>query len=742
MIKEVIKYDGTVEEFDASKLNAWSEYAAKEGGDWSRIALETFKKLPERCESGDIHQTMINVCYAEASIEYSRIAARLEVAQLRKNMERKLGVQPNVDSWEYIRAALLSHGVWCQATMPEYSGEQEELYQEVKRVKMEAWQVAQWDDKYLLRVGGVSVETPQVAAMGIGLALLGDNEQGRSLVRNIILSKNNLPTPILNGCRDGSFDGVSCCVISATDTVESVDTAEHIAARMTAKKAGIGIEYTTRSLGADVRKGMFKHLGKHSIYASLDTTVKKWQQVTRGGSATVAFNIIDPEAEQIALWKSQRTDIEKRLDKLDYSFAFNDAFLEAVINRDDWYLFGFDDAPHIWQAFYTASVEEYNELVSDSVDDGVKHTKVSAMDLLKHLLIIRNETGRLYCFNVSRANEHTPFLDVIKLSNLCQEIALPTKPYVSIEDLYNDEQWLEGKEGGETAFCSLAALVPVNITDEEYEDVAYNTVLAISTLILRCPKMTKNHARTMLERMSLGIGISGLAEYLYKNGFDYDGSDESLEFVHDYMERHYFYLLKASIALVDVFGRSAQGISDWLPCDTKISKYTNKMDWESLRGLPRLNSVLVALMPCESSSVASGTTNSGYPPRAKVVNKKSRKGVVQFICEPFIEGKHLTAWEVPSITLSRYYGVMQDWNDQGISADSYTNPEEYEGGKKPLSLLFREFIAHFRLGNKSMYYVNTLDKVTAGIGAALREEVLAVLEAEFVEDEDCGDCKL
>ena len=30
----------------------------------------------------------------------------------------------------------------------------------------------------------------------------------------------------------------------------------------------------------------------------------------------------------------------------------------------------------------------------------------------------------------------------------------------------------------------------------------------------------------MLARMSLGVGITGLAEYLYKEGYDYDGSDD------------------------------------------------------------------------------------------------------------------------------------------------------------------------------------------------------------------------
>lgn len=733
MVELVIKHDGSVEAFQASKLNHWAEYACKQGGDWSKIALQTFKKLPKVSKSGDIHQTMIDVCYADKTIESSRIAARLEVAQLRKNMERSLGVLVNSDSWADILKALFDKGVWCEKTIPPYSPEQEALYQEVKKVKMEAWQVAQWSDKYLLKVSGDSVETPQVAAMGIGLGLLGDNKEGHSLVRNIVMSKVNLPTPILNGVRDGSFDGVSCCVISADDTIESVDTAEHIAARMTAKKAGIGIEYTTRSLGADVRKGMFKHLGKHSIYASLDTTVKKWQQVTRGGSATVSFNVIDPEVEQIALWKSQRIDIEQRLDKLDYTFCFNDAFLDAVVKRKDWYLFDYSDAPKVWEAFYTHNVEEYNSVVVDVLDKQAPHKKVNALDLLKHLLIIRNETGRLYCLNVSRCNTHTPFIDVIKLSNLCLEVMLPTKAYTGIEDLYNDDVYLGGGVGGETAFCSLAALVPVNITDEDYEDVCYNTVLAVSTLIEKCPKMTANHKRTMLERMSLGIGITGLAECLYKNGLDYDGSDESLEFVHDLAERHYYMLLKASIKMAEVFDKKVGGISDWLPIDTKVSKWSNKQDWESLRGKPRLNSVLVAMMPCESSSLASGTTNSVYPPREKVVNKKSRKGVVQFICKPFKEGVHLTAWDVPNVTMSKYYSVIQDFTDQGISADGYFDPTKYEGGKKPMSDLLKEWVAHFRLGNKSMYYVNTRDKVSGSVHDILKSEY---------EEEACESCTL
>jgi ribonucleoside-diphosphate reductase alpha chain len=731
VIKEVIKADGSIEKFDLDKLSKWAKYASKVGGDWSELAIETFTKLPELCHSKDIHQAMIDVCYSKQDLVYSRVASRLETAQLRKNIERQLGIKVNKASFKEIRDALINKGVWCKDTIPAYSLQQEELFEELKHIHLESWQVSQWVDKYLLKINGVTVETPAIAAIGIGLGLHGDTQDAYDLARDIIYSRTNLPTPVLNGIRNGDFNGVSCCVISAGDSVESIEVTQHLAVRMTAKKAGIGVEFTTRSKGSDVKGGRIKHLGKHPIYKHTDSGVKEFLQETRGGSATVGFTCIDPEVYNIALWKSQRIDIEQRLDRLDYSFIFNDAFLDAVVNRKDWYLFDYNDAKHLYKAFYVSDVETYNKTVSQLVADGVKHTKVQALDLIKHILMIRQETGRMYFFNVSRANTHTPFLDVIKLSNLCQEICLPTKPYENMEDLYLDN----GCES-ETAFCSLGALVPVNIKDDmEYQRVAYTLVKTINKLIVKCPKMTKNHERTMLERMSLGVGITGLAEYLYKQGYDYDGSESSLEFVSDLAEKHCFYLYKASQKLSEETGVEAKGVDlKWLPVDTKLGKFTPKMDWESIRGKPRVNSVLIAHMPTESSAVASGVTNGLYPPRKVVINKKSRKGVVQFICKGFEKGKNLLAWDVDNVTLSRYYSAVQDWSDQGISADTYFDPRKFENGKKPLSLLLKEWVAHFKLGNKSMYYVNTYDDDEVSI--------FDLIQSVEVQEADCESCKL
>ena len=417
LLKNVIKNNGVIEDFSAEKLNKWAQYATKTGGNWSEIAMETYKRLPETAKSSDIHQMMINVCLDKEDINYSRIAARLEQANLRKNMERVLGVSDR-DSFKDIYDAMILNGVWDVNTMPAYNPAWESWYEEIFPNRLEYWQIVQWGDKYAIRKDDVPVETPHIGCIGIGLGLHGDTQEAFDLAKALVEGKVNLPTPALNGIRTGDFDTISCCIITGGDSVDSIGVAEHIAYKMTAKKAGIGIEFDTRSKGAPVKGGAVKHLGKHPIYSTLDKAVKMFTQISRGGSATVTFKCIDPEVESIVLWKTQRVDIETRLDKMDYSFAYNDAFLQAVINNEDWYLFDLIEAPEIHNLFYVAKAEEYNAAVSYALGSGKKAKKLKARDLLKSVLIARNETGRMYSINVTRVNEHTPFLDVVRLSNL------------------------------------------------------------------------------------------------------------------------------------------------------------------------------------------------------------------------------------------------------------------------------------------------------------------------------------
>lgn len=420
--KIVVKHDGNEEVFDAKKLFRWAEYAAKTDStvSWENIALETYKRIPNKVSSGDIHETMIKVLEETKCPKHTKISARLRIAALRKNMERELGVNVATDSFEKIYNALLDNDVWCKKTLPPYSDNMQKWWDENKRQTFQSWSVQQFDDKYAIRKNGVSVEVPQLANLGIGLGLFGDTPDAYKFATAVNKRQINLPTPLMNGSRNGDFDTISCCVIEGGDSVESITTAEHIATRMTAKKAGIGIKVNTRTKGAGVKGGRVKHLGKHPIYRSIYSGISTFTQLTRGGSGTVSVDIIDPEVYNACIWKSQRSDFRVRLDWLDFSVCFNDYFMQCVVEDKDWYYFSLDKAPDVYEAFPTASKEEYAKVVEKAVSEGRHHSKTKARKLIADILELRMETGRIYFTNLTRMNEHTPFLDVIRLSNLCQ----------------------------------------------------------------------------------------------------------------------------------------------------------------------------------------------------------------------------------------------------------------------------------------------------------------------------------
>lgn len=714
----VIKSDGTKQKFDPSKIRTWVSWAGPNPDPKleSEILQSTLSRLSEEPTTSEIHQTVISVCLDMKTLDASALAANLELATIFKNMEKHLRVlEPAKATFIDLLDIMVAQGVWAgewteDPDLDTYAEELNHLYFELEAHPVQFWVVKQWVDKYSRKLQGEPIETPALGALALAISLHGVTERAFHMARGIVYGKQNYPTPMLNGCRTGEYNLISCCVIEAQDSIESIDIAEYIASQMTARKAGIGINLVTRSKGDGVRRGAVKHLGKHPLYASLEKTVKKYTQETRGGSATTTFTCIDPEILDQLKWKSQQIDIARRIDKLDFEFAYNDDFARAVRDNADWYLFSLSEAPEVWANFHA---QDYMDYVRKAVLGGAKYTKIKAREIIEAFSHTRWETGRLYMNNLTRTNQHTPFDgtpgNVITQSNLCEEIALPTRGFLDLYDLLKEDSY------GEVAFCTIAALnVQEFDSDEEYiehaETVVYTLNRAIELAAKHAP--TPSLRSSLLRRRSLGIGITGLAGRLYKEGFDYDGSDESLQLVAHLSDLHYYALLRASQKYAEETGTvCGAGVDlDWLPIDTadvKFMEYETPFDWEALRGKPRANSVLSAHMPTESSAVFSGATNGLYPSRKKVIAKKARTGKVQFISKHFDPDKHMSVWD---IDMNPYYGVIQAYGtDQAISADHYTDFHKYPGSKIPMEDCIELFISQWWHGVKTGYYQNFRD---------------------------------
>jgi ribonucleoside-diphosphate reductase alpha chain len=302
------------------------------------------------------------------------------------------------------------------------------------------------------------------------------------------------------------------------------------------------------------------------------------------------------------------------------------------------------------------------------------------------------------------------------MSNLCQEITLPTKPLEHIDD-----------EKGEIALCILSAINVGTLKElDDLQDLCELAVRALDEIIDYQKYPVKAAEISTKARRSLGVGYIGLAHYLAKNGVKYSDK-KALTKVHELSEAFQYYLLRASNELAkekgacDYFNRTkySDGI---MPIDTykkeldEICSITLKYDWDDLRndiqkhGLR--HSTLSAQMPSESSSIVSNATNGIEPPRGFLSVKKSKKGPLKQIVPQYttLRNNYTLLWDMPSNEgYINIVAVMQKFFDQAISGNWSYNPTHFENNEVPMSVMLQDMLTTYKLGWKTSYYQNTYD---------------------------------
>jgi ribonucleoside-diphosphate reductase alpha chain len=517
--------------------------------------------------------------------------------------------------------------------------------------------------------------------------------------------------------------------------------------RYVAQRAGIGINAgRIRGINSKIRGGEVQHTGVVPFLKKFEATVRCCtQNGIRGGSATVHFPIWHQEIEDILVLKNNKGTEDNRVRKLDYSIQISKLFYERFIQDGEITLFSPHDVPGLYDSF---GLPEFDALyVQYENDPSIKKKTVKAQELILDLLKERAETGRVYIMNIDHCNSHSSFKDKVEMSNLCQEITLPTYPIQHIDDT-----------SGEIALCILSAINVGKVkSDDELEELCDLSVRGLDELIdyQKYPVLAAEIATKA--RRSLGIGYIGLAHYLAKLGFNYD-SQEAWDAVHGLSEAFQYYLLKASNQLAkekgycEYFGRTkyADGI---LPIDTykkevdEISSIGLEHDWETLRasilehGLR--HSTLSAQMPSESSSVVSNATNGIEPPRGYLSIKKSKKGPLKQIVPQYqsLKNNYTLLWDMES---NRGYinivAVMQKFFDQAISGNWSYNPENYDDNEVPVSVMANDFLTTYKYGWKTSYYQNTYDIKTDEVVEEKPNLQDLISELSSVEEGECESC--
>ena len=579
-------------------------------------------------------------------------------------------------------------------------------------------------DKYLVqdRSTGQVFETPQFMYIMIALTMFAEypKEKRLNYVKRYYdaISKHriNIPTPIMAGVRTPIRQFASCVLVDADDTLDSIFSSDMAIGKYVAQRAGIGINAgRIRGINSKIRGGEVQHTGVVPFLKKFESTVRCCtQNGIRGGSATVHFPIWHQEIEDILVLKNNKGTEDNRVRKLDYSIQLSKIFYERFINNEEITLFSPHNVPNLYDWFGT---DRFDELyVQYENDDSIPKSKIGAQELILDLLKERAETGRIYLMNIDHCNSHSSFKDAIHMSNLCQEITLPTDPISHIDDDF-----------GEIALCILSAINVGKINKlEELEELCDLSVRALEELIDYQGYPVIAAERATKARRSLGVGFIGLAHYLAKNKVKYDDK-EAWQLTHDLTEAFQYYLLQTSNELAKEkghcydFGRTkyADGI---LPIDTykkdvdEIVPHNLKCDWETLRasilehGLR--HSTLSAQMPSESSSVVSNATNGIEPPRDYLSIKKSKKGPLKQIVPSIatLKNNYTLLWDMPSNAgYINVVAVMQKFFDQGISGNWSYNPEHFPNSEVPVSVMAQDLLTTYKYGWKTSYYQNTYD---------------------------------
>lgn len=737
MIYTVKKSDGTTQEFQPARLNHWAEWADNFGVNWSEIALDAVKRCYDGCSTQELQAAMVDACVDKQTAAHAMMAGRLLAGSVYKEAFGGFRKIPDLGTFY---SSMVNEGHWSK--MGYSAVELDKLNKVIDHDKDLHYGYAvikQFKDKYAIRnIKTKKVyESPQFMFMGIAMFVMKDMPIERRLEDVIKLYtylsdlKINAPTPYLNGLRNKKSGYASCCVIKSEDTAKSIGVAEHIAYEMTCRQAGIGLLLNTRSIGDGVRNNTIKHQGKLPYFRCVDSAVKANRQQTRGGSATVGFLAVDPEISTLLRLNHPMTPAKKQIKHMDYQVGINESLLRRALANEPWVLASYSEAPELHNAMYT-DYHTFEAVMSSIMNDtSVKKEIVPAREVMKVFASSRLGTGRIYPFFPDNMNSHTPFMDTIFNSNLCMEIMLPTKGFLSMDELYNPST----EVNGEVALCFLSSIVAGRVTKEEYEDVAYYTLLMIDNVMDIMDYPFEALKKTAQARRSVGVGITNLAHYLASNFTDYS-SPVGKRLMHELAEMHSYSLHRASLRLAKERGvcegmESSYYKHGWTPVQTynqnvdKIVDGSLNYDWEQLSRDIAANggirhSVLEAFMPNESSSLATNTTNGLYPIREHIMFKKSPQGSVLFIApdSEVLGDIYQSAWDVPMRDMIECYAIFQKFTGQAISADFYI---DYSKNDRKVS--FKEFMLDLfymhQLGMKTNYYMNS----RVGVGKTALNEL-------------------
>lgn len=469
-------------------------------------------------------------------------------------------------------------------------------------------------DRYL-----VPGETPQDMFARVAWEFADDGDHAQRLYDYMSQLWFMPATPILsNGGTDHGMP-ISCFLNEVSDSLKGIVDTWNENVWLSAKGGGIGTYWgNVRSIGEPVREAGETSGVIPFIHVQDSLTLAISQGSLRRGAAAVYLPINHPEIEEFLEIRKASGDFNRKGLNLHHGICVNDAFMDAVRDGSDFGLL--------------------------SPNTGLRIKTVDARELWQRILETRLQTGEPYLIFIDTVNKSIPQYHkdaglLVKTSNLCSEITLPT----------NDSR---------TAVCCLSSL-NLETWDEWKDTNIVEDVLHMLDNVLRhfINNTTSEKAAysAMMER-SVGLGVMGFHSFLQARGLSF-GSALAKSW-----NRRIFKEIKekADIANVKI-------ASEKVPCqDARLAGYDRRF------------SNMLAIAPTASISIICGGASPGIEPfNSNIYTHKTLSGSFT------IKNKYLQQ------TLAAY------WESKDTE-EVWQSIIEHEGSVQHLDFLSNEDKAKFR----------------------------------------------
>ena len=752
----VTKRDGSKEVLDPQKVHIIVEEACKglSNVSVSEVEAKANFKFFNDMKTSELQESLVDSAHdliTEDATNYSIVSGRLKMFDIRKRAYNSFDVPSLFD----IVFKNVSIGVYTDEIIKMYTKEEIDYFNsKIKHERDFDFHIAavkEWCGKYLVQnrtKKETFYETPQIAYMLISMLLMKRyNDKKLTVDFYNAISKGiiTLPTPILAGVRTNLKQFSSCVLLECGDSLNSITATYDASTKYAAQRAGLGISVASlRAAGQAVRNGEAYTTGVVSFTKAIQEVVLATSQgAIRKGSITFYHNIWHYDIESLIVLKNNKGTEETRARHSDHAFNINAYFLRKMLNDEDITLFSPEEVPHLQELFFRDNDKFIVEYEKACKNKSLTKKIVNGQVLRDLLVLERAGTSRIYLNFVDNVNKHG-IVDTenayISQSNLCLEIALPTRPLQKVND-----------ENGKIALCTLGNISLSKFkTPDEMEYYCKMLVMALDALLAYQDYPLFAAKNCIDEDAPLGIGINDFAHWKAKNNLKYG---ENLDITDEWMEHFSYYVIKASNDLAKTYGSCKgrnslyfKGITpnrNRKPQIDNLVPYTERLDWdtlcESLKEHGIRNAFLMAVPPSETNSKIQNLTNGVEPIKAGITTKQNIK-VVAPNWDTLKDKYQILFKDVTNREYLDEMAVITKWIDQSISANTNYDSSKYKDSKVPVQEMFEDILWFHKHGGRTLYYHNNKkEEVKIGV---VEDEAPIEIVVQNSDDDFCESCAL